>query len=288
MRKRIATQKNGFWKRVFINIPFILLVIIIMACFAAGLVLLFYSAVSGVAFKSAMIVLIVLGASLILIGSGLGFIIVYQKYYAFYNKRMGWRFEDDKPERTVTYTDRQLTIKKIFSLSNISLAFLALGAVFVIISAGLGSINRDNWVKSVGTFRATRGYYSDVRNEPIEFDINGVTSEQRPITEVAVVYPEEKTKKRIILAYVKDPSKASYVKVEGYKKFKDDFTCSRSNDGKITVHIGAPPEHNSTLDRLLFFIYNDYAVERQIIIYVPYGYKDRVAVPDADEVIYVD
>ena len=39
--KRIATQKNGIGKRILINIPFILLIALMTACFGGGLLLVF-------------------------------------------------------------------------------------------------------------------------------------------------------------------------------------------------------------------------------------------------------
>ena len=68
------------------------MVALMVAFFGAGLLLFFYSWVSVAAFNSAMIYLIVAGASAICVGLGLILIPVYQKYYAFYNKKMGWKF----------------------------------------------------------------------------------------------------------------------------------------------------------------------------------------------------
>lgn len=96
--KRIATQKNGFWKRVFINIPFVLLIALMIALFGGGLLLIFYSIASLFAFKSAMIFLILAGAGVIAIGAGLALIVAYRKYFDFYNKKMGWEYPD-KPKK---------------------------------------------------------------------------------------------------------------------------------------------------------------------------------------------
>ena len=46
--KRIATQKNGFWKRVVINIPFILMIALMIALFGGGLLLLFWRNERGI------------------------------------------------------------------------------------------------------------------------------------------------------------------------------------------------------------------------------------------------
>ena len=137
--KRIATQKNGFWKRVVINIPFILMIALMIALFGGGLLLLFYAIASCFAFKSAMVFLVLAGAGLIAIGIGVGFIDIYKKYYAFYNKKMGWEFPDvpQKEEKTVV-SDGKKNNKKYVAVSNSEVAVLAVGAKCTIVSAALG------------------------------------------------------------------------------------------------------------------------------------------------------
>lgn len=291
--KRMATQKNGFWKRLLINIPFVILIALMIALFGGGLLLAFYSIVSVIAFNSAMIYLIVAGASAILIGLGLILIPVYKKYYAFYNKKMGWKFaeENPKPEKTVTYdkTPAREMVKKYLTVSNVAIGILALGSIFTIISAGLGCIDRENWVRDIGGYREKRGYYTDVRNEPVKFNINGGFADEKVINNIIIEQADESGRnKEIVLVYTNLPTRQGFVEISGYKKFEGDFSASRKTNGvndTVTVHVGDAPELNAPLDKLLFFIFDDYVAEKQIIIYIPYAERNNITVENPDQVL---
>lgn len=302
--KRIPTQKNGFWKRFFINIPFVLMVALMVAFFGAGLLLFFYSWVSVAAFNSAMIYLIVAGASAICIGLGLILIPVYQKYYAFYNKKMGWKFvssdgsdaydyESLKANKTVTYDNKNMRardyIKKYLTVGNVAICVLALGSVFAIISAALGCIDRSNWVRDVGSYKEKRGYYTDVRNEPIKFDVNGSQMHgQKKVSQIEIKQSENYARqKEIIVIYSLVQDRQGFVEISGYKKFENDFSASRRTDingDTLTVSVGDAPKLDSSLDKLLFFIFDDYAVEKQIFVYIPYSERENITVNQADKV----
>ncbi len=290
--KRIATQKNGIGKRILINIPFILLIALMTACFGGGLLLVFYSIVSVIAFNSAMIYMIVAGAGAILIGIGLCLIAVYKKYYAFYNKKMGWKYEkEEKPvEKTVTYANKPASerIKKLLTVSNVGIAILALGSVFAIISAALGSIDRANWVNAIGGFKEQRGYYTDVSNKPFFYSIAGLEDKEKPANKITISQSGER-KKEIVVIYTKLKNKQGLIGISGYKKFDNDFSTSRKTEGNndtININIGNAPALTSPLDKLLFFVFNDYIVEKQIFIYIPYNEKDNIVVEQVDQILY--
>jgi len=292
--KRIPTQKNSFIKRLLINLPFVAMVLCMIAAFGGSLLFLFYTIVTAIAFKSAMVSLIVLGAALILLGIGLLLIPAFKKYYDFYNKKMGWQYvlsekeqarlekkqnaETEAENKTVVGA-RKISLKKIFSLSNISIAFLALGSVFSVISAALGCIDRDEWVKTVGAYRVEKGYYADVRNEPVRYFLP-----DENIKEIVVdcsKSPELADRKKVVVNYFDYNEETmndwGYMSIGGYKKFADDFTVSiNRTEGVITISIGVPPKRDSALDKLLFFVFNDYNAEKQIFISIPSDYKDLI------------
>lgn len=293
--KRIATQKNGFWKRVLINIPFILLIALMIGCFGGGLLLCFYSIVTVIAFNSAMIYLIVAGAGAILIGIGLCLIKAYRRYFAFYNKKMGWKYVEtqNKPEKTVTYTDKSFakSLKKYLTVTNVGIAILALGSVFTIISAALGSIDRANWVSAIGGFKEERGYYTDVRNEPVAFSIEGSTANQNKINAIEILQSSsDGRRKEIYVVYTKLPQRQGRIEIKGYKKFEGDFGVSRKSavgGDTVTVGVGEAPTLTEPLDKLLFFVFDDYIAEKQIYIYIPEIEKDNInIIADTCTVLY--
>ena len=246
--KRIATQKNGFWKRVGINIPFILMIAAMVALFSGCLLMWFYAIASLFAFKSSMIFLILAGAGTLCLGLGLALIPAYKKYYDFYNKKMGWEFPDKpKKEEKTTVDDGKKSFKDYFTLSNISLAIIALGAVFTIISAALGCINRDTWVDATSSFMKESGYMT----EPTNIDFKD---------------------KQAVIIYVgtESPDKLGFVTYDYYIKYENQIVKTRTKDGVITLtETPAPKLDDTAIKKIFFFMFKDFDVEKQVLIYLP-------------------
>ena len=273
--KRIATQKNGFWKRVGINIPFVLMITAMVALFSGCLLLWFYAIASLFAFKSSMIFLILAGAGTLCLGVGLALIPVYKKYFAFYNKKMGWKFPD-KPEKEkkTTVNDGKKSFKDYFTVSNVSLAIIALGAVFTIISAALGSINRDTWVNDTADFMKESGYL----NEPMHVANLKDTIQKQNIgdEDINTIVVDFKDKQAVII-YVgtESPDKLGFVTYDYYVKYENQVVKTRNKDGVITLSESpAPKLDDTTIKKLFFFMFKDFDVEKQVKIYLPEDTKE--------------
>lgn len=278
--KRIATQENSIQKRILINIPFVLIVALIIACLSGGALLLFYSIVSIFAFNSAMICLIMMGASLILISAGLGFIVLYKKYYAFYNKKMGWILQEAKPQEEKTSTQNQKkSFKDYITLPNVCFAILAVGALFTILSAVFGSTDRDKWVQEISSFREYNGYYQDVKTIRTQYPINanGTTLNKIELDLIDKIG---------VVIYTDDKDKQGFVIVEGYTKYQNHLVLSKY-DQSLAIKENPSPKRNETLDKLLFFVFDDFSVEKQVLIYIPADYKDNIVI-EGENVIYPD
>lgn len=282
LMKRIGTRKNSFLKRLLINIPFVLIVALIAACFFAGGTLIFYCVVTAVAFHSAMISLVTLGAGFILVGAGLGLIIAFRRYHDFYDKQMGWEYPDrkDKDEsvdKPVTEVSSQKPLKSYFSLSNISLAILAVGAVFTIISAALGCINRDNWLAAVGPYREARGYYADVKlvNYPVFIEDSATHSYIVDTVELELLTKEA------VIVYTDDSDKLGKITAKAYLSYEHQVDFYLSGRTYRVVENPAPEPVNDALDKLLFFaddVLKSVSSEKQIVIYVPYALKGKLEI----------
>jgi len=289
---KLDSQKHSAARRALIYIPFALLILLMTAFFGGGLLFLFYAFVSAAAFKSAMIFMIVAGAALILAGAGLGLVVAYKKYYAFYSKKIGRKLvdENNKTKRIVTSdsSDEKPLIKRLFTVSNIALALLALGSVFSIISAALGCINRANWVEAIGDYKESKGYYADIKDEPLEYEIEDTSNGKQPIRNIVIdasAIENEHRDKQIVVVYSKENAYTPKIKISGCKKFDDDFRVYPSKDGTVTIKIGKAPERDTALDKLLFFVFNDYRVEKQIIIPIPEKYRGIIEVSEYDIVV---
>lgn len=280
--KRIATKENSIAKRICINIPFILIVLACIIGLSGGALLLFYSIVCAVAFKSAMISLVVAGGAFISFAMGLGFILLYKKYQKFYDNQMGWIYPK-KENNVVTKTENtKKSFKDYLTLSNIALLILAIGAVFTMISAALGCTDRTKWVDAVSSFRQYNGYYEDIEHPVVSYPIE---SGEHPINKIEI----ELIDKVAVVLYNKDDDKRGMIVIEGYTKYLNQLVVSRSQDGTIIISENPSPKRNETLDKLLFFVFNDFSVERQVLIYIPDSYKDEIVIIcDEDMIIYPD
>lgn len=265
--KRIATQKNGFWKRVGINIPFVLMIAAMVALFSGCLLMWFYAIASLFAFKSSMIFLILAGTGTLCLGIGLALIPAYKKYYDFYNKKMGWEFPDKpKKEEKTTVDDGKKSFKDYFTLSNISLAIIALGAVFTIISAALGCINRDKWVEDTSSFMKESGFYNQVEHRQMKDSVQAQNAGDKNISTIVIDFND----KQAIIIYTSDSDKKGFIVYDYYVKYDDQISRARSKDGVITLYEKpAPKRDDTTIKKIFFFMFKDFDVEKQVLIYLP-------------------
>lgn len=286
--KRISTQKNSFLKRLIINIPFVLIVALMAVCFLGGAVLFIYSVVTAVAFHSAMISLLLVGAGLILIGCGVALISAFKKYYAFYDLKMGWVYPDrpspaeKAPAKDATSTSFKKPLKAYFSLSTISIVALAIGSLFTIISAALGCVDRANWVAAIGSYKEDRGYYSDVRHLVPQYFVEDIATHDSTLSTVDISLL---SKQAVIIYFdLDDPEhEQGYVYVNAYSSYENQIVFSISAD-KSTLKIvesPAPDYERTAIDKMLFFvgdILRSVPGERQISIYIPSNFKDDVSI----------
>lgn len=286
LMERISTQKNSFLKRLLINIPFVLIVALDAICFFAGVVAIFYCVVTGVAFKSAMISLILLGAGFILLGAGLGLIIGFKRYYAFYDKKMGWVYPNRKQPEEKTSVQEKKPLKAYFTLSNVALAFLLVGAIFTVVSAALGSISRDKWVEAVGPYRESHGYLKDVERVELAFSVEDAGTHAYTLQEIDV----DLLSKQAVIIFTDDKDKLGLLTVEAYVSYKGQL--SFANDKQpityFTVKETPPPvSSTSAIDKLLFFaddVLKSVPSEKQIKIYLPLALKDKVII-DGEHIV---
>lgn len=282
--KRIATQKNGFWKRVGINIPFVLMIAAMIALFSGCLLMWFYAIASVFAFKSSMIFFILAGAGTLCLGLGLALILAYRKYYEFYDKKMGWEYPDKpKKEEKTTVNDGKKSFKDYLTLSNISLAIIALGAVFTIISAALGCINRETWVNDTDSFMKESGYMTEPMHVVnLKDPIQGQDAGDKNVTAINIDFKD----KQAVIVYVgtESPDKLGFVTYDYYIKYENQVIKTRSKDGVITLsETPAPKRDDTTIKKLFFFMFKDFDVEKQVIIYLPED--TREGAPNEIEII---
>ena len=279
--KRIPTQKNSFLKRLLINIPFVLLVALMIACFGGGAFCVMYCFITAAAFHSAMISLILLGAGALLIGLGLLLIVGFKRYYAFYDRKMGWQYpdrvDDASQEKTAVGSSRK-PLKEIFSLQNVAIGALALGAVFTVISAALGCIDRANWVAAISPYREAHGYYGDVIRVLREYYVENINTHKSDVSEIDISLIE----KQAVIVYTDEETRRGKIMIEAYISYENQVTFSLGKNGVLSIEERPEPENPETaLDKLLFFaddLLRSYPSERQIIVYIPENFRDDIEI----------
>lgn len=178
---------------------------------------------------------------------------------------MGWEYPDAPKKEDKSVVDGKKTFKDYVTLPNVALVVLALGALFTIISAALGCINRDKWVDDTKTFMESNGYYSNVEHRTHKDTILETGTSDR-INRIEINFIE----KQAVIIYTTDTDKLGSVNYDYYVKFSNQLSFTRSKDGTVTITESAPPVIEETaLKKLFFFIFKDFDVEKQVLIYLP-------------------
>lgn len=264
----MSDKAKDFWKRFFINMPFVLIVALSVFFFGAGALLSMYSIIIAVAWKSAMAYLIIAGGGALCIAAALGLIVAFKKYHKFYEKKMGL-YQAPAPA-TKTYKEKKL--KDYLTLSNCALAIALLGSVLTVVSAFLGAIERQSWVDAKADYMQSNGYYADISTISLNYPADGMEG-GKAIEKINI----NLTNKNAVVIYRAKTS--GFISIDGYETYVNQIACSyNSNTGEISIAENAKPKLDGALEKLLFFVFDEYALEGQIRIYIPSEYKDIITI----------
>lgn len=249
---------KDIWRRVLLHVPFVLLVALTLALVLGGLLLVVYAIVLITATSSGMMFTVLFGAGMLAIGLGLLSVEGFIKYLAYYNER----------EKFIARPAKTNIKKKPFSFANICLYVMLVGSVFVIISAGLGSINPEKWVSERSGFMAENGYFDETK----VFDVSYDTTNEYPIQKIVI----DLDQKNVALFYTDEQI---FINVRGYQKFNGAIQTSiDKSNGIIHITDGDSPKADNALNDMLFFLFNDNKAEAQIRLYVPKHLKDSIVI----------
>ncbi|MBO4380593.1 MAG: hypothetical protein J5815_00390 [Clostridia bacterium] len=243
-------------------LPFFLLMTVAVVLMLGALLFLMYSIVLTVAFKSAMVFLIVFAASMICAGFGVLSLNGFFAYGKYYKKRKG---EIPKTEQKPQNAPK--SFKDYLTLQNIALLVLLVGAICAIISADLGVINRDKWVQTIAPYMEKNGYYADINHREVRYTLDGEDSPNKIVVELS--------SKTAVIIYSEDETKQSFVFVNGYEKYQKQIGLTLDNK-TLTISEGEQPSLDGALEKLLFFMFDENKIEKQIKIYIPASYKDAI------------
>lgn len=176
-----------------------------------------------------------------------------QEVLRFLQQKMGWEFPDKpKKEEKTTVDDGKKSFKDYFTLSNISLAIIALGAVFTIISAALGCINRDKWVEDTSSFMKESGFYNQVEHRQMKDSVQAQNAGDKNISTINIDFKD----KQAVIIYVgtESPDKLGFVTYDYYIKYENQIVKTRTKDGVITLTETPAPKLDDTTNKKIFFL----------------------------------
>lgn len=225
--------------------------IISAALLLFSLLAFFYTVVIGIALQSAMAVLVALACAVISAGIGLAL-------FEFFLKRLK-KHISSAPESSAEAEKASKTKKyknKVFSISNIGFAFMLLGSVLAIVSAFLGSTDRDSWVLAKTDFMEANGYYADLELVDLNWD--------RDVSKISI----KLDKKYANIKYTTQPN--AILEVSWYQRYQNQISCSYDDINKtLIIEETHPPELDNTLAKLMFFIFDENSVEYNVLISIP-------------------
>ncbi len=261
--KQIENAKWNNFKEKLLPLPFFLLMTLAVVLFLGGLLFLMYSIILVVALNSAMVFMIVFAASGISVGLGLLSLHGFFAYGKYYKKQKGELVPNAKKD------PNEKTFKDYITLQNVALIVLLIAAVCSIVSAALGCINRDKWVNAISPYMASHEYYADVAFREYKYNAGGVEDSNKIVIDL--------DEKNAVIVYTDDPSKQSFVVINGFEKYVKQINVTQANR-VITISEGQKPELDGVLEKLLFFMFDENKIERQIKIYIPVSQKDSIII----------
>ena len=257
MKKTVDPRWMDFKERL-LPLPFLLLMTLAVVLFLGALLFLMYSIVTVTAFKSAMVFFIVFAASGICTGLGLLSLHGFFAYGKYYKKHKGTLVSAPK---TAT---AEKTFKDYITLQNVALIILLVATVFAIVSAALGCINRDKWVQATSPYMEKVGYNADVNYREYRYSVGDAEDANKLVINLK--------DKNAVVIYTDEASKQGFVTICGYDKYKNEIVIQR-NGRTLTLTEGEQPCLDGATEKLLFFLFQENEIEKQIKIYIPASLK---------------
>lgn len=256
-------------KKFGMSVPLWLLPLLCTALLGGGALLFVYSVIITVAWRSAMAFLVLFAAAMLAVGAGIGCIEGFKKYVPYFKNKTSMTL-DKKPEAE-TKTDEPAqtrTFKKYVSLGNAALAIMLIGSLLAVVSSFLGSMERDNWVAAKSEYMLKNGYYEDLRSVRLSYPISQNTEDIHKITINLI-------KKNAAVIY--DDGISGVITITGYSSYEHQLAAYVS-DGVLKIEETEPPKLDGTLEKMLFFLFDESHYEGQIQITVPEAYRASIEI----------
>ena len=240
-------------------LPFVLFILLAVLCFGIGVVGFIYSVVTYIAFESPMVFLILFGSFALFVGIGMLLVDCFIRYKKKYDsKYVAEKVDEDEQPTT------KIVEKKKFKLDfqTICYGVMIVGAVFVLISAGLGAISSDNWRAETGDYRASKGFNSTAKIYDLSY--------HKPVEKIII----DLDVKNVVVKYTDD----DYVMIRGYETFPGQMTSVYGGGTLKITDNSTPSLEGDTVAEMLGFMFKENEAEAQIRLFVPLSQKDNIEI----------
>ena len=263
MKKPLNPKTQRFFESL-LPLPLYLTMAFSVAFLLGGLLFFAYAIALVCAFNSAMVFFIAFAASLISIGFGLLLLHGFFAYKKFYAQK-----KNNSPVQKTAQPNKEKSFKDFLTVQNVALIILLIGAVCAVISAALGAINREKWIYTISPYMQKNGYYADVEYREYRYP----SSQTDGVDTVSI----DLNGKHAVVIYTEDEQRQGFVFVCGYEKYKNQIKVSTQNS-VLYVAEGEKPTLDGTLEKMLFFMFDENKIESQIKIYIPKALKDHIVI----------
>ena len=264
--QEFSDQKTESFKDKFLPLPLVLTMALFVVLCLGGVLFFIYAITLMVALNSAMVFLLILATSLLCEGLGILSLHGFFAYKKYYQNRISGFYDPPKSESKKV---EQKTFKDYLTIQNVSLVILLIGAIFAIVSAALGCMNRAKWVNAVSEYMESHDYYADVEYREYRY----IATESEEIKSIKI----DLYNKNAVIIYTPDEQKQGFVTITGYDKYKNQIDVKLIGN-QLIISEGERPSLDGTLEKMLFFMFDENRIEKQIKIYIPADLKDVISV----------
>ncbi len=245
-------------KTVSLVIPFVLITLFAAVFFGGAMLLFIYAIVLTAAFESAMVFFFLLACSALAMGIGIFLIIGFFTYKDYYMKR-----QSDKPYAKLKGS------KTYRAVAVAGYALLITGVITTVIAAALGAMDKDKWVVASADYYHENGYFETSQLRDVEY------SNVKNIEQINISLDT----KNAVVIYESVPQSAEAVRLRAYLSYENQVKFHYDKDTKtLSVTETPSPKLQRPMESMLFFLFSENEAERQIRIFVPEAYRNKITV----------
>ncbi len=257
-------------------LPASLLIFIAIIMFGGAVLMNVYSYVTVSAMHSPMIFFTLFASSFILFGIGLACSDATNTLIKKYKNRFV-RSEKSEPKITVkekksnNIINKFEAVKKYITISNAYLLIIVLGAIFAVVSVSLGSTKSLNWNVEKRAYMAENGYYQNPQYFNLEYQ---PTLSAYEFDKINI---NLNTKNAVVIYFTPANEADNKITVSGYFSYEQQIGATKQSN-TLSLIENPSPLLNRAKEKMLFFMFEENVLEKQIKLHIPLSEKDNITI----------